>query len=798
MTNPTLQDLQKDVIDLLEQVKILMNRASTVLDADGVSKKYTQFEPQVSDEINKVKNLELRMAVVAPMKAGKSTIVNATVGQEILPSRNSAMTTLPTEVIFDAEVTQPVLILSEQLVKLFQDTLSSLRNEINKLGIEQVQQRISQYPHLAQIPYKIKNSLGLKIPYNVQGRDNIVEKLAGLNDIIRLCNILAPNADPLRFLEDIPRIKTPLPRFQKNAKTDPLGSLVIVDTPGPNEAGENLQLKGVVEEQLTKSSIVLIVLDFTQLKTEAAEKVKQDVHRVIEIREKENLYALVNKVDQRREGDMTPKEVQQFVAAEFGIGDTNDTNRVFEISAIKAFTSANFLQELELKPDIEIAAMRTAKALAKEALGNRWEAKLQNYSVKDLQEEADELWKTSGFDNFLNQAINALMAEAAPRSMKSALNITKSLLGQLRNDVEVRKIAISQEGGKLKNEIQAFEKDLQELEAFSQRLQEVDKIKSELFGRLNKQIEDIKEKAKNSIQKRFSEESETSKSWFDNVVAKMRSFTQLNMTSSDVIEFSEELAAKYFTEHVLLSTRNDIDPLLERELKKVEDIIENKRKDLINFLRQKTKPIIQRARQRLKALYLPDLTIELLLPMPDLDTGDIVIETDVKKQVRKRDGGYEKKVVKKRTWRHWLWIVPKEEITRLKRPDIREDYYTVSRQKIVEKSNEYIEGNIQNIKQEIEKYIDEDFKQEVERFFQEVESQLSNIREQLKSAQQAQKLEAEEREQLLVEFNSLLREASQKSNKADTYLEYASGLSAKGGRQKALPMKQVSPPSMKV
>jgi hypothetical protein len=190
-------------------------------------------------------------------------------------------------------------------------------------------------------------------------------------------------------------------------------------------------------------------------------------------------------------------------------------------------------------------------------------------------------------------------------------------------------------------------------------------------------------------------------------------------------------------------------------------------------LRQNTTPIIQRARQRLKALDLPDLTIELLLPMPDLDTGDIVIETDVKKQVRERDGGYETKVVKKRTWRHWLWIVPKEEITRVKQPDIREDYYTVSRQEIVEKSNEYIEGNIQNIKQGIEKYIDEDFKQEVERFFQEVERQLSNIREQLKSAQQAQKLEVEEREQLLAEFDCLLSEASQKSSKADTYLNYA-------------------------
>ncbi|RCJ14653.1 hypothetical protein A6S26_11170 [Nostoc sp. ATCC 43529] len=772
MLKPNPKDLQKDVIDLLEDVKNLMNRASKVLDADGVSNKYTQFEPQVNDEMNKVKNLELRMAIVAPMKAGKSTIVNATVGQEILPSRNSAMTTLPTEVIFDAEVTEPVLILNDQIVAVFQKTLLLLKDKINELGIEEVKKRISQYPHLTQIPQKIKESLNLSIPGKIQGREKIIETLAWLNDIVRLCSILVPHAEPLMALDDIPRIKTPFWRLQKNIKTAKFGHLVIVDTPGPNEAGENLKLKGVVEEQLTKSSIVLIVLDFTQLKTEAAEKVKQDVHKVIEIRGKENLYALINKVDQRREGDMTTNEVQKFVAAEFGIGDNSNTNRVFEISAIKAFTSANFLRELELNRGIKLAAMHTVNALAKEALGTRWEEKLKKATTEELKEEAEYLWKESGCDNFMDQAINALMAEAAPRCMASALKVTSGLIGQLRSDIEVRKKAINQEGGELKKEIEAFEKDLQELEAFNQHLQEVHKIKDDLFKQLNKQIEDIKDKAKTSIKKIFFAEAGANKNLFDNFVDKMRSLISLNITINDEIEFEREEAAKYFVEQAIFATKQDVDPLLEKELKKVETSIENKRRDLINSLRQKTKPIIQRARQRLKALDLPDLTIELLLPMPTFDSGNIEMTTDVMRQSRTIDGGYDTEVIKKRKFTHWFWLVPKEEIIRVKRPDVREDYYTVSRQEIVEKSNAYIEENIQSLKQGIVKYIDEDFKQEIEIFFKEIESQLSNIREQLKSAQQAQKLEAKEREKLLAEFNSLLPEASKKSDKIGTYLKY--------------------------
>lgn len=98
---PDLEALQGDVIDLLQQISLLMNRASTELTSDGSSQKYADFEQQVNQEIEKVKNLELRMAIVAPMKAGKSTITNAIIGQDILPSRNAAMTTLPTEIIFE-------------------------------------------------------------------------------------------------------------------------------------------------------------------------------------------------------------------------------------------------------------------------------------------------------------------------------------------------------------------------------------------------------------------------------------------------------------------------------------------------------------------------------------------------------------------------------------------------------------------------------------------------------------------------------------------------------------------------
>ncbi|BAY73287.1 hypothetical protein NIES23_61150 (plasmid) [Trichormus variabilis NIES-23] len=359
---PNLQNLQKEVIDLLEAISKLMYHAGSVLDADNEANKYIQYQHQIIDEVKKVQNLELRMAIVAPMKAGKSTITNAIIGQEILPSRNSAMTTLPTEIIFDAKLNKPILSLSTEVLSVFKETLLSLQDKIEELGITQVQEKLAHYPHLAKFPERIVK-FGEDIPANSEGRENIIQTLTFLNDIVRLCSIIKPSADPIQYLTDAPRIKTSFWRVEKTERQTELGNLVIVDTPGPNEAGENLRLQAVVAEQLRKSSIVLIVLDFTQLKNEAAERVKKDVQKVIDLRGKDNLYVLINKVDQRHDGDMTPEQVQQFVAAEFGIGGTGNRNHVFEISARRAFTAANFIIEQQHKQELNITGNKAVRAL---------------------------------------------------------------------------------------------------------------------------------------------------------------------------------------------------------------------------------------------------------------------------------------------------------------------------------------------------------------------------------------------------------------------------------------------------
>ncbi len=782
---PNVQELQQDVIELLGEISDLMSRASTALSSDNVDNKYADFEKQIRNETSKVENLELRMAIVAPMKAGKSTIVNAVAGQDILPSRNSAMTTLPTEIIFDADLDQPVLTLSPKVLSVFQKTLVSLRNKIIQLGSERVKERLATYPHLQKMPKLIQElTVDELISRKSEGHKKIAHTLTSLNDIVRLCSILDPQSDPIQYLEDVPRIRTPFWRsVEDNKESKTQGKLVIVDTPGPNEAGENLRLQPVVAEQLAKSSIVLIVLDFTQLKNKAAEKLKEDVQRVIDIRGKDNLYVLVNKIDQRRDGDMNPQEVEDFVAAEFGIG-VGDKNRVFEISARRAFTSANFLMELQQFPQAKVAQMNTVRALAQEVFGIDWEEELEDAAVDKLKEKADKLWKKSGFEPFLNGAIAALMREAAPRCMKSTLQIANHYLSELNNDVQLRNSAINQDDEKLQQEVDLLEQDLKSLEECHHRLKEVDKIKVDLENKLDKILEKLETEAQASLEAYFTEEryqradliqkgGMAAQSFFNWASNKFR-HVEIQSQSQGVIEFPTLRQAEYFSEDAIASVkRNIIEPFLEKVRREFQKDIESARQNLTDFLEDETQPIIKRAQTRLNENF------NINLSLPDLKINSLTLyepKAKINHESRWVDQGYKTKVVKKRSFWHWLGIVPKKEKIRVKRPDTKEEYYTVSLREISDQSNRLIDESIENIKQNVYQYLDDDFKQRINQLFNNLDNYLNNYCNTLKQAQEDQKIEVDQKSQLTFNLDALFSESAKKLRQTEMYLQRTNNL----------------------
>ena len=771
---PNIQDLQADLLDLLKDISELMAKAQQNLNEENSQKKYTESYKQIEQEIQKVDNLELRMAIVAPMKAGKSTIINAIVGQDLLPSRNAAMTTIPTKISFDNSVNKPSLALTENTLKVFQNTWENLHLQINHLSKPELERLISQYPHLTELAEKIKSDR-FYIPSQVSGKEDISLVLTQLNDLVRLCCTLAPSEDPLNKLEDVPEVKTPFWRSNSTDQSKQLGNLVIVDTPGPNEAGDNLRLTAVVEQELKRCSIVLIVLDFTQLNNKAAAEVKRQVQPIIDVIGKDNLYVLVNKVDQRLSGDMTSEEVKKFIYSDLTLSESEDSERIFEISARQAFSATQFLLELQQNPEIELADMSSIEALAKQVLGNRWERKLQKKNAEDLQEEAEYLWEDSGFDRFIINSIQALIANAAPKCMATALKLSGYLLTSLKDDLNLRASAISEDALKLEAEINALNADLKHLELCRGRLKTVDEIKRKLQSKLHEILDILIKEAKISVESHFKEEDDNRANIVQKTDRAARDFffmdlggfslipksirDRMKYKTKNILEFDREQEADKFANETIAWSKQRAENLLSQARLYTEKEISDSQKELSQSLKQETKDILEKARLRLNKAF----DVKLALPPnPQLNSEIGTIDFQVNNLFREVT---DYKTETRRPW-YFLWVVKVEKQVPISRT---ESYYTVSLQDIVNQINSAIVTNINRISSQITQYLDLDFKHSVDEYFAELDTYLSNYRNSLKQAQADGQLDIKKKEQLVATLQYLIPEVHNQLEKTSEY-----------------------------
>ena len=721
-----LCSLQRNVIELLGKISDLMYQTSVAVGSDEASQKYIKFQQEIVQASRNVQDLKLKLAIVAPMKAGKSTIINAIIGQPLLPSRNAAMTMLPTEIVLNAKLKEPVLILSSQFLSTFEQTWLALRHSITESGIEPILEQTNQYPHLAKLIQTIFVQEKFPIPPKTSGSKLVNETLTYLNDIIRLCHLITPQTEPLESLTDFPRLHTPFWRTsQKIDQPEQLGNLVIVDTPGPNEAGEH-QLASVVEQQLQKSSMVLIVLDFTQLKTQAAEQIKEEVQKAIELRGKENLYVLINKVDQRREGDMTPEQVRRFVASELGIGDADDTERVFEISARFAFAAANFFMELQQHPRIAVTKLQTARPLAQEVFGVDWEEDLEDATVEELQQKAQKLWKKSSFAPFLETAIDALIERAAPRCMKSALNISNSRLLQLCNEARSLPSSVTKPAKRFRSEARSIAEDLILIDLWRKSLIELEEIKPLLHEQIREDLEIIKNKTLVNLEKYFFYEEYQRASvitrYATSFFVKLNNLerfpqahivqrfgrwllSRLQFAPTGVVYLKTPEEAEEFYDYALNYTKEKLDNLIEVSSQDISIKLEQKRQELQNRLEEEISKFSKKVRDYFQNNFSSNSSSPNIFIKPDgIKNWGSLFRTEIE-SVEK----YQKKQVK--AWGR-LSLIKMNRTTAVK--------YAVSLSELSEQVNQLIEQRGERLKQRANEYLEQEFKIDMENLFKEL------------------------------------------------------------------------------
>ena len=458
MAATNIEILQEEANRLLTlEIGIL----KSMLETEGVITSSQAGEVQTFDTTNtlktievlegeqrKLERLEMVIAIVGTMKAGKSTTINAIVGTEVLPNRNRPMTAIPTLIEHTPGQTEPVLEFKNQepIARLMKKLREALDNSINKLAVEELL-KDNEMNGLIKL---IRSNGRYKSSY--YGAESIFDFLKGLNDLVRLSqklNTEFPFSD-YDEMHEIPVIKVEFAHLRETEQA--YGKLTLLDTPGPNESGQP-HLRKMLKDQLAKASAVLAVLDFTQLKSDADAQVREDLKAIASVSEG-RLYTLVNKFDNRDRHSDNAEQVKAFVAHTL-MEQSIPESHVFPVSSRYGYLANRARHELFMNqqlPDHEIHPW--VEDFGSEAFGTRWQKKI--FDIEATKEAADDLWADSLFHEPLEQVIKTAQAQAALLAIETAAAKLVDTSAKLENFLNARETSLTKSTQELHQEITAL------------------------------------------------------------------------------------------------------------------------------------------------------------------------------------------------------------------------------------------------------------------------------------------------------------------------------------------------------
>ena len=435
----------------------------------------------VNEKLERVKRKELTMTIVAPTSAGKSTIINAIAGQDLLPSRNDATTVLPTEIVFSRKVTRPKLFLGNALMTLLRDVWRQLHEKFQRIGLDEAikQATKNDFPR-EDLIREIFNSSVFPLSEEVKS-DDIQPALIKINNLLRLCGIFGISTEFLSSLSEIPRIEVPFPPQLSSLKDSGLGTLVLVDTPGLSE-DKSLNLLNVAKDRLDVTSLVLVVVDYMTIgQPENQKKVKKLVDKMAADKGRDRIYIIVNKIDARdpnNPDDLTAEQILSLVKTKYEIDDPQ--NRVFEMSAIKGFLATNFQREKKIYQPTELRKRKSFEALGQKYYSDSWEDRKEDISLSEMDKAANKYWQKSGFADFMEKEIAPLVP-----SIKDALNDISRIFTSFLSCLSKQKGILERDIQRLEIEINQLEIEITAINSHITNISEVENIKSKAKKELN-------------------------------------------------------------------------------------------------------------------------------------------------------------------------------------------------------------------------------------------------------------------------------------------------------------------------
>ncbi|MEJ1548987.1 dynamin family protein [Escherichia coli] len=366
---------------------------------------------ELEGEQIKTARREIVLAVVGTMKAGKSTTINAIVGQEILPNRNRPMTSVPTLIRHVPGKTEPVLHLEH--IQPVRNLLITLQEKLATPAGQQVAQTLQQTEDTSELLDILTDDGWLKNEYH--GEEEIFTGLASLNDLVRLAAAMGSEFpfDEYAEVQKLPVIDV---EFSHLVGMDECqGTLTLLDTPGPNEAGQP-QMEVMMRDQLQKASAVLAVMDYTQMNSKADEEVRKELNAIADV-SVGRLFVLVNKFDEKDRNGDGADAVCQKVPAMLN-SDVLPASRVYPGSSRQAYLANRALHELRKNGTLPVDEA-WVDDFVREAFGRM----KKDYVCKDSElatEGATDLWEGSLIDQLITEVILSSHSRAAALAVDSA------------------------------------------------------------------------------------------------------------------------------------------------------------------------------------------------------------------------------------------------------------------------------------------------------------------------------------------------------------------------------------------
>lgn len=486
-------------IDLLERMQA---EPGVVVDEQDGGHQTFSSESIVKDiemlrgERVKLEYLDMVLAVVGTMKAGKSTTINAIVGSEILPNRNRPMTALPTLIRHTPEQIQPLLRMENNAP--INDLLGQLYEVCRSLSGQRALERIERTDDMLQLLSMIQRQERFATRY--EGPEAIFGFLKSLNDLVRLAAVLGVEF-PFSSYDEVHELPVIEVRFAHLSETTQAGGrLTLLDTPGPNESGQP-HLRKMLQEQLRNASAVLAVMDFTQLKSDADEQVRQDLASISEVC-RGRMYALVNKIDQANRNSDSPEQVQTFVADTL-MDKKLKREHVFPVSSSYAYLANRARHELAngrrlLSSDAWMADFGEL------AFGMGWEEDIDD--TDEVLRRADRLWKRSQFSAPLDNVIRMAHGQAAKLAIASAASKLVEIASKLSHFLEIRGTALDKNSKDLDLQIKSLLEDVEKVEGLElESRSKSKKVLSDINSGLVAIFNNIQSGIKQAIDSEFKE-----------------------------------------------------------------------------------------------------------------------------------------------------------------------------------------------------------------------------------------------------------------------------------------------------